>query len=132
MKYYIEITVRREDSLTHCVSEDFIDLGYNWVNIDPALMSDEWAKARLISEYWQDFDPATPAPRMWWETDSEKDENNESYTLLVYMATDDGEPDFDNMVAGASMSAWDIWEEKKHEHQTAARLARIETERTGR
>lgn len=116
MKYYIEYTVRREDPLTHCVSEDFIDLGYPWVNIDPALMSDEWAKARLISEYWQDFDPATPAPRMWWETDSERDENNESYTLLVYMATDDGEPDFYNMVAGASMSAWDIWEEKKHDH----------------
>lgn len=114
MKYYIEYTVRREDPLTHCVSEDFIDLGYPWVNIDPALMSDEWAKARLISEYWQDFDPETPAPRMWWETDSERDENNESYTLLVYMTTDDGEPDFDNMVAGASMSAWDIWEEKKN------------------
>lgn len=115
MKYYLELTVRREDPLTHYISEDFIDLGYPWVNIDPALMSDEWAKDRLISEYWRDFDPATPAPRMWWETDSE-DENNESYTLLVYMATDDGEPDFDNMVAGASMSAWDIWEEKKHEH----------------
>lgn len=51
---------------------------------------------------------------MWWETDSERDENNDYYTLIVYTATDDGEPDFDNMVAGASMSAWDIWEEKKN------------------
>ena len=87
MKYYIEYTVRREDPLTHCVSEDFIDLGYPWVNIDPALMSD-----------------------------SGKDENNDYYTLIVYTATDDGEPDFDNMVAGASMDAWEIWEEKKREH----------------
>lgn len=113
MKYYIELTVSREDPLTHYISEDFIELSCHWVDIDPALMSDEWAKARIISEYWQDFDPETPAPRMWWETDSERNENNESYTLLVYMATDDGKPDFDNMVAGASMSAWDIWEAKK-------------------
>lgn len=116
MKYYLELTVRCEDHLTRHISEDFIDLSCPWVDIDPALMSDDWAKDRLISEYWLDFDPTTPAPRMWWETDSERDENNESYTLLVYMATDDGEPDFDNMVAGASMSAWDIWEEKKREH----------------
>lgn len=90
MKYYIELTVRREDPLTHYTSEDFIDLSCPWVDIDPA----------------------TPAPHMWWETDSGKGENNDYYTLVVYTATDDGEPDFDNMVAGASMSAWDIWEAK--------------------
>ena len=117
MKYYIEITVRREDPLTHYTSEDFINLSCPWVDIDPALMTDEWAKARLISEYWQDFDPATPAPRMWWETDSGKSENNESYTLLVY-PVDSGEEDtdridWDTIVAGASMDAWDIWEAKK-------------------
>lgn len=113
MKYYIELTVRREDPLTHYISEDFIDLSCPWVDINPALMTDGWAEDRLISEYWQDFDPATPAPRRWYETDSEKDENNDYYTMVVYATTDDGEPDFDNMVAGASMSAWDIWEAKK-------------------
>jgi hypothetical protein len=113
MKYYIEITVRHEDPLTHYTGEDFIDLNYPWVDVESSQMNDEWAKARLISEYWEDFDPATPAPRMWWETDSGKDENNDYYTLVVYTATDDGEPDFDNMVAGASMDTCDIWEEKE-------------------
>jgi hypothetical protein len=113
MKYYIELTVRHEDPLTHYTSEDFIDLNYPWVDVESSQMNDEWAKARLISEYWEDFDPATPAPRMWWETDSRKDENNDYYTLVVYTATDDGEPDFDNMVAGASMDTCDIWEEKE-------------------
>ena len=118
MKYYIELTVRREDPLTHYTNEDFIILNCPWVDIEPALMSDEWAKARLISEYWQDFDPATPAPRRWYETSSERDENNESYTLLVYPVEGDEENadriDWDTIVAGASMSAWDIWEEKKN------------------
>ena len=91
MKYYIELTVRREDPMTHYTSEDFIDLSCPWVDIDPALVSYEWAKSRLISEYWQDFDPETPAPRMWWETDSGKSENNESYTLLVYPVEGDEE-----------------------------------------
>ena len=36
--------------------------------------------------------------------------------MIIYTATDDGEPDFDNMVAGASMDACEIWKEKKHEH----------------
>lgn len=116
MKFYIELTVRHEDPLTYYISEDFIDLSCPWVDIEPALMSDEWAKARLISEYWADFDPATPAPRRWYETDSGKDENNDYYTMIVYMATDNGEPDFDNMVAGASMDACEMWGEKKHEH----------------
>ena len=83
-------------------------------------MSYEWAKSRLISEYWAAFDPETPAPRMWWETDSGKSENNESYTLLVYPVEGDEEDtdriDWDTIVTGASMDAWDIWEEKKHEH----------------
>ena len=117
MKYYIEYTVRREDPLTHYINEDFIILNCPWVDIEPALMSDEWAKARLISEYWQDFDPTTPAPRRWYETSSERDENNESYTLLVYPVEGDEETadriDWDTIVAGASMSAWDIWEAKK-------------------
>lgn len=120
MKYYIELTVRCEDHLTRHISEDFIDLSCPWVDIAPALMSDEWAKARLISEYWQIFDPETPAPRMWWETGSGKSENNESYTLLVYHVEGNEEDtdriDWDTIVAGASMDAWDIWEEKKHEH----------------
>lgn len=115
MKYYIECTVDKKDPLTGRTIETDVDLSLPYlVDVEPSQMNDEWAKARLISEYWTDFDPATPAPRMWWETDSERNENNEYYTLLVYMATDDGEPDFDNMVAGASMSAWDIWEEKKN------------------
>ena len=114
MKYYLELTVRHEDPMTHYISEDFIDLSYPWVDINPALMSDEWSKARLISEYWRNFDPATPAPRMWWETDSERDENNDYYTSIVYTANDDGAPDFDNIVAAAPTSAWDIWEEKKN------------------
>lgn len=113
MKFYVECTVSHEDPLTHYKREEFIDLSCPWVDIDPALMTDEWAQARLISEYWSDFDPATPAPRMWWETDTGKDENNDYYTLIVYTTTDDGEPDFDSMVAGASMDAWDIWEAKR-------------------
>ena len=40
MKYYIELTVSREDPLTHYISEDFIELSCHWVDIDPALMSD--------------------------------------------------------------------------------------------
>lgn len=120
MKYYLELTVRCEDHLTRHISEDFIDPSCHWVDIAPALMSDEWAKARLISEYWQIFDLETPAPRMWWETDSGKSENNEYYTLLVYPVEGDKEDtdriDWDTIVAGASMDAWDIWEEKRHEY----------------
>lgn len=57
-----------------------------------------------------DFSPASPLF-------SSKSENNESYTLLVY-PVDGGEEDtdridWDTIVAGASMDAWDIWESKK-------------------
>lgn len=120
MKYYIDLTVRCEDHLTRHISEDFIGLSCPWVDIDPAQMSDEWAKSRLINEYWAAFGPEAPPPRMWWETDSGKNENNEYYTLLVYPVEGDEEDtdriDWDTIVAGASMDAWDIWEEKKHEH----------------
>lgn len=117
MKYYLELTVRHEDPLTHYTSEDFIDLPNPWVDVDPSQMTDEWAENRLMSGYWADFDPSTPAPRKWWETDSERDENNEYYTLLVYPvkgnAEDTDQIDWDTIVAGASMDAWDIWERKK-------------------
>lgn len=117
MKYYLELTVDHKDPLTHYTSEDFIDLPNPWVDVDPAQMTDEWAENRLMSGYWADFDPATPAPRKWWETESERDENNEYYTLLVYPvkgnAEDPDKIDWDTIVAGASMDAWDIWERKK-------------------
>lgn len=114
MKYYIECTVDKKDPLTGRTIETDVDLSLPYlVDVEPSQMNDEWAKARLISEYLEDFDPATPAPRMWWETDSGKDENNDYYTMVIYTATDDGEPDFDNMVAGASMDTWDIWEAKR-------------------
>lgn len=97
--------------------EDFIDLPSHWVDVDPAQMTDEWAENRLMSGYWADFDPSTPAPRRWYETDNERDENNEYYTLLVYPvkgnAEDPDQIDWDTIVAGASMNAWDIWERKK-------------------
>ena len=101
MKYYIECTVNKKDPLTGRTIETDVDLSLPYlVDVEPSQMN-------------ADFDPATPAPRMWWETDSGKDENNDYYTSIVYTATDDGEPDFDNMVAGASMDACEIWEEKK-------------------
>lgn len=116
MKYYLELTVRHEDPLTHYTSEDFIDLPNPWVDVDPAQMTDEWAKDRLIDEYWAHFDPSTPAPRRWYETDNGRDENNEYYTLLVYPVKGNSEDpdkiDWDTIVAGASMDAWDIWQER--------------------
>mgnify|MGYP006991758965 CR=1 FL=1 len=121
MKYYIELTVRHKDPMTHYISEDFIDLSCPWVDIEPALMSNErmknlQAKELLCDEYWAHFDPSTPAPRRWYEGDSERDENNESYTLLVYPVDGNEEDtdriDWDTIVAGASMDAWDIWQER--------------------
>lgn len=118
MKYYIECTVRKKDTLTGRIIENDVDLSLPYlVDVEPSQMNNEWAKARLISEYWADFDPATPPPRQWYDTDNGKDENNDYYTMVIYTATDDGEPDFDNMVAGASMDSCDIWGEKEnHEH----------------
>lgn len=114
MKYYIECTVNKKDPLTGRTIETDVDLSLPYlVDVEPAQMNNEWAKARLISEYWQDFDPATPAPRRWYDADSERDENNDYYTMVIYTATDDGDPDFDNMVAGVSMDTCDIWEEKE-------------------
>lgn len=117
MKYYLELTVRHKDPMTYYTSEDFIDLSCPWVDVEPSQMTDEWAENRLMSGYWAAFDPATPAPRMWWETDSGKSENNEYYTLLVYPVDGEAEDadriDWDTIVAGASMDAWDIWEAKK-------------------
>ena len=114
MKYYIECTVDKKDPLTGRTIETDVDLSLPYlVDVEPSQMNDEWAKARLISEYWEDFNPATPPPRRWYDADSERDENNDYYTMVIYTATDDGDPDFDNMVAGVSMDTCDIWEEKE-------------------
>lgn len=118
MKYYVECTVSKKDPLTGRTIETDVDLSLPYlVDVEPSQMNDEWAKARIISEYWTDFDPATPAPRRWYETDNGRDENNEYYTLLVYPVKGDAEDtdqiDWDTIVAGASMDAWDIWERKK-------------------
>lgn len=114
MKYYIECTVLTKNPLMRHSYEDFIDLPSPWVDVDPTQMTDEWAENRLMSGYWAAFDPATPAPRRWYETDNGRDENNEYYTLLVYPvkgnAEDPNQIDWDTIVAGASMDAWDIWQ----------------------
>ena len=114
MKYYIECTVNKKDPLTGQSNEYDVDLSLSHlVDVEPDQMNDEWAKNRLISEYWEDFSPATPPPRRWYDSDRERDENNDYYTMVIYTATDDGEPDFDNIVAGASMDTCDIWEARK-------------------
>ena len=71
MKYYIECTVDKKDPLTGRTIETDVDLSLPYlVDIEPARMNDEWAKARLISEYWEDFAPefCAECKNIWLQT----------------------------------------------------------------
>ena len=111
MKYYLDCVVCTNHPLVQHKGAEFIYLDSPYVDVDPAQMNDEWAENRLISAYWASFDVETLATSHYW------DENNKCYTLLVYPvkgeAEDPNQIDWNTVVAGASMNAWDIWEQKK-------------------
>lgn len=116
MKYYLDCVVCTNHPLVQHKGAEFIHLDSPYVDVDPAQMTDEWAETRLISAYWESFDATTLATSHYW------DENNKCYTLLVYPVKGDTEDpdqiDWNTVVAGASMNAWDIWEQKKEKGGT--------------
>lgn len=112
MKYYLDFFVLTNHPLVKHKGAEFIHIDSPYVETSPpSQMNDEWAENRLISAYWASFDATTLATSHYW------DENNKCYTLLVYPVKGDTEDpdqiDWNTVVAGASMNAWDIWERKK-------------------
>lgn len=112
MKYYLDFFVLTNHPLVKHKGAEFIHIDSPYVEMStPSQMNDEWAENRLISAYWESFNAETLATSHYW------DENNKCYTLFVYPVKGDAEDpdqiDWNTVVAGASMNAWDIWEQKK-------------------